>query len=173
MINIDTIKTDSKHNLDFFKESLQNVSSVLYSKQPGEGQWSIQQILEHLTVTEKGVLMMGNGPTTDTDRDPSVTIHQVRDALGDRTSKRVAPAQVSPPGEDKTMEEFIAILESTRQSFIDQANSKGWNQILTLFPHPIAGTMTRLEWLYFHIYHTERHLQQIKEIIQNPKLNDA
>jgi len=166
----ETIITDSQHNISFLKDSLTDVTEDLYKRHPEEGKWSIQQILEHLSVTEKGVLFMGQGQTTETDRDPSIIIHKVRDFLGDHTNKRPAPAPVIPPGEDKSMAEFLSIIEDTRAAFIEQAKEKGWHEILDAFPHPLTGAMTRLEWMYFHIYHTERHLHQIKQIIQNPSL---
>lgn len=173
MIDIHTIRSDSQANIQYLRDSLDVVNEELYKIHPAEGKWSIQQVLEHLSVTERGILMMGNGQTTETSRDPNVIIHQVRDFLGDQSNKRSAPAPVRPPGEDKSMKEFLYLIEETRHALIEQGESNGWGQILTLFPHPISGTMTRLEWLYFHIYHTERHLHQIKLIIQNPKPSDV
>jgi len=169
-MDTETIITDSEHNISFLKDSLTDVTDKIYKIHPEEGKWSIQQILEHLSVTEKGVLFMGQGQTTETDRDPSISIHKVRDFLSDQTNKRQAPTPVRPPGKDKAMSEFLKIIEETRSAFIEQAESKGWHSILDAFPHPLTGAMTRLEWLYFHIYHTESHLHQIKQIIQNPDL---
>lgn len=169
MIDIHILKADSQANIQYLRDSLDTVNKELYKTHHEEGKWSIQQILEHLSVTERGVLMMGNGQTTETNRDPNMIIHQIRDFLGDQSDKRTAPAPVRPPGEDKSMIKFLDLILETRHAFIEQGESKGWHQILDQFSHPISGAMTRLEWLYFHIYHTERHLHQIKLIMQNPK----
>lgn len=173
MIKKETIITDSQNNISFLRGSLTTVTDAIYKIHPEEGKWSIQQILEHLSVTEKGVLFMGQGQTTETDRDPSIIIHKVRDFLSDYTNKRSAPVPVRPPGEDKPMSEFLDIIEQSRSAFIEQAETHGWHKTLDAFPHPLSGVMTRLEWLYFHIYHTERHLHQIKQIIQNPTLRNV
>jgi hypothetical protein len=31
-------------------------------------------------------------------------------------------------------------------------------------PHVRIGVMTRMEWVYFTIYHTERHLKQLQRL---------
>lgn len=169
-MNIDIYQTDSKNNIQFLRDTLVNVSEQLYIKTPAEGKWSIQQILDHLAVTESVIVNLSHGPASENGRDATAVVNIIKEAFGDHTKVFPNPQPVNPSGQLKSIEEFLNLIERNRLAFLDEIQSKGAQFVLDLFPHPLTGTMTRLEWLYFNIYHTERHIHQIKMIKQNPSL---
>lgn len=167
-MNQDIYLTDSKNNIQFLRNTLTGIDDYLYQLAPAEGKWSIQFILEHLAITESVVVNLSKGPTTETDRDPTTIVHIIKTAFNDHQKVYPNPKPVTPTGNPHSIEEFLATIEENRSKFLEDMHSKGTHDILDLLPHPLTGKMTRLEWLYFNIYHTERHIHQIKMIKQNP-----
>lgn len=169
----DIYLTDSKNNIQFLRDTLTGVDNHLYQIAPAEGKWSIQFILEHLAITESVVVNLLEGPTTETDRDPTAAVHIIKSAFNDHQKVYPNPKPVTPRGQASTIEEFLTTIEENRNKLLEDIQSKGTHDILDSFPHPLTGKMTRLEWLYFNIYHTERHIHQIKMIKQNPELKNV
>lgn len=167
MIDPQIAITDSDNNLKFLRDTFSDIDEKIYKHIPSEGKWSIQLILEHLSITEGVMIFLSKGPTTPTDRDPSKNIFIVRDAFANHGLQLPAPDVVTPKGEDKSVEAFLSSVEKSRQSYIKHISGNEWNEILDAFSHPLTGTMTRMEWLYFNIYHVERHIHQIKMILQS------
>jgi len=158
------IERDLKANFLFLEKVLSDVSAEDYFKVPAEEKWSIQLILDHLRNSEKGVLYMSNGPTNPTNREPLINIQKIKNAFGDHTKSYPAPQVTQPINDGLDKESYLNKINKYRQAFLEEGNSKGWHEVLEVFPHPITGTMSRLEWNYFNIYHTERHIHQIRQI---------
>lgn len=161
---------DSENNIQFLKSTLDGVDNHLYTVAPAEGKWSIQLILDHLAITEAVIVNLSKGPSTETDREPTANVLKVKTAFNDHQKVYPNPKPVSPTGQSKSATEFLTAIEETRHRLLQDIKEHGAYQILDLFAHPLTGKMTRLEWLYFNIYHTERHIHQIKMIQQNPIL---
>lgn len=145
----------------------------IYQISPVEGKWSIQQILDHLAVTESVILNLSKGPSLENDRDPTAIINVIKVAFGNHNKVYPNPKAVNPSGQSKSKEELLSVIETSRFAYLEEIKTKGAPHLLDLYPHPLTGKMTRIEWLYFNIYHIERHIHQIKMILQNPVLKDA
>jgi len=161
------IERDIEANFQFLKNVIANISDTDYTRAPADGKWSIQLILDHLRNSEKGILYMSNGPTNPTEREPLINIQKIKDAFGDHTKIYPAPEVTQPINDGLDKDTYLAKIHKYRRAFLEEGNTKGWHEVLEAFPHPIAGTMSRLEWTYFNIYHTERHIHQIKQIKMN------
>lgn len=57
-------------------------------------------------------------------------------------------------------------IQVQRHAIVQAIETKDLSELCTSFKHPSLGECTRREWVYFSIYHAERHLKQLKMILQ-------
>lgn len=131
------------------------------------GKWSPLEILEHIFLTDKIVLILLSRP--------SVNKHTSTHILGSeklekflidgRNHKVEAPEALHPKGLFPNLDAFeIAFLEQRKQLKLklDSGEIIMDNRI---HKHIRLGEMTISDWLYFIIHHTNRHLEQIQDML--------
>ena len=123
-MNQDIYRTDSKNNIQFLRDALAGIDDQLYQIAPAEGKWSIQFILEHLAITESVVVNLSKGPTTETDRDPTVNVHIIKSAFNDHEKVYPNPKPVTPTGQMHTIEEFLDTIEEHRSKLLEDIQTK-------------------------------------------------
>ncbi len=130
---------------------------------PDDATWSALDCLEHIVVVEKSVI---NVLKMELDEDSPETpgVMRIQSALANRHARIPAPDFILPNGRFSTWQEATEKFFAQRQTLFDMAENKVHEQTGT-FAHPLLGPMTKLEWLYFGLAHTERHLFQIKDVI--------
>lgn len=128
--------------------------------------WNILEVLEHILVTERAVLIML--ARSSTLRGSSLTV--VGDAflqnfLKDRMNRKYkAPEGLEPKGRIKTSEQFLVELNGQREKLKQNLLTGTIKVDERQFKHLILGEMSVSDWLFFIIRHCERHLDQILEI---------
>jgi hypothetical protein len=131
---------------------------------PFPGSWTAGQVADHILKSQKGVTGIIQGKVKETNRDAEEKVKQLRDVFMDFSTKMKSPVFVKPVDQpiDRTrvLERIRNINEKLR------AIVPGMDLSLTCldFALPGIGEMTRLEWLYFFVYHTKRHANQMKNI---------
>lgn len=68
-----------------------------------------------------------------------------------------------PKDKSKTIEKFQDIRQKLT-GWIEIQNLAG---TITGFEHPLFGSLTRIEWVYFNIYLSRRHIRQISKILKS------
>ena len=164
MYTIEILTRDFKNNTEYLKDTLLGISDVIIEQSPAAGKWSILTILDHLRVTDTAIFTLGQSNATPTGRSAFTNINKVKTVFQNHEMQLPAPKSVLPKYDGKSKDDLISEMVETRKATLSQGESLGWNEILLDFSHPITGTMTRLEWVYFSIYHTERHICQIERI---------
>ncbi|MBE7179216.1 MAG: DinB family protein, partial [Mucilaginibacter polytrichastri] len=56
-------------------------------------------------------------------------------------------------------------LQTNRNDVIATARDMDLSMLCLGFDFPGLGFLTRYEWLYFNIYHTQRHIRQLRNIL--------
>lgn len=134
----------------------------------GEG-WSVLEVLEHIFITDKVIYKKINSPQGGT--------HTEEEILGNgklqhilvnkRDTKITAPDTLQPKGVLQDTAGFEQLFTTHR----DQLKEEISNGTLTIdnriYKHPFLGDMTVADWLYFVVYHAQRHLDQVKEILNS------
>jgi uncharacterized damage-inducible protein DinB len=143
---------------------------LLSQKAPESGNqgWTILEILEHILLTEYSIysmLLSANG--TISEQQEIFGKERMEKALIDkRDRKAIAPEYLHPKGvlQDSAdfRQQFIS-LRSKLQQAVQSAALEPYNRVFT---HPRLGNLTIIDWLYFLIRHTQRHILQIQDIIQ-------
>lgn len=130
--------------------------------------WSILECAEHIHVVNSGIAKLLQKPGPETNE------NMVSELFGEgkmnhllvtkRAVKQIAPEGVAPKGIFKTAEEATKAIHKDIHVILHLLNTKDFSQETFIIHHPRLGSMTKTDWLYFLIAHTERHFFQVEEI---------
>jgi uncharacterized damage-inducible protein DinB len=145
-------------------KQLQLFTPENFTQKPQEQAWSAAEVAEHLFITNKNISKVLRAEGASPNRASDQKVANFKEALLNRATKLEAPETVKPTGTIQSQQELIAGLKEQSQLLNQIVEEKDLNELCTVYPHPRLGRLTRLEWLYFIIYHMERHCQQLEEI---------
>lgn len=156
-----------------FSSFCSGISNELFFRQPGE-KWSVAQNVTHLITSAnmtrlayqlpKFMIRIYTGKPNRASRsyEELVAKYKSKLAQGGRASGRFVTKAVSPgEGKEKIIGSFDKAMEKLIISF--QKNSSDAALDHYLAPHPLLGKITLRELGFFTIYHTEHHLNIIRE----------
>jgi len=141
--------------LDSFDEQMLN-------KVPYADSWTAAQVANHLTKSDRFINQLLNGPTRSTSRPPDQYIKKLSDIFLNFESKMKSPDMIVPDDRIFGKPELVNDIKSIRAQVLESA-SKVDLALTTTVDSPL-GESTLLEILHFHLYHTKRHLHQLKKI---------
>ncbi|HYH56176.1 MAG TPA: DinB family protein [Anseongella sp.] len=150
-----------------FKELLQVISSFdqeQIDQLPFEDSWTAGQIAEHLILANSGFADLVNGPVEETERQPGEMVEGIRTGLQDDDAKAKSPESVVPRHTVHQKAELLSALEEIRAKILEAAGTLDLSRTCLAFPIPVLGLLTRLEALCFVLYHTQRHVRQLKNV---------
>lgn len=134
---------------------------------PFEGSWTAGQVLEHLCRSVSTGILRGNVQTVNRPADEKIAF--VRSVFLDFTKKFSAPDFIVPVEPTHNKEEQLAILTAKFDRLMDAVTAFDLAEECTDFAIPGFGHFTRLEWIAFHMIHTQRHIEQLKRIAEKLK----
>lgn len=136
---------------------------------PSEESWSAGQVADHL-IKSYGAkdLLMGKAGATQRAIDENVD--ELKDIFLDFDTKLASPEFILPTEERINKEVQINKLQEKVNEIIAFSEQQDLADTCLDFEFPGIGYMTKLEWLHFFNYHTQRHIRQIKGIIQKEKM---
>lgn len=133
--------------------------------------WSIQQIVEHVSIVEFNMLRICTkliGAAREADKPAngfSISPDFGTKITAVATVKVEAPERVHPTGE-VSIADSLERLDATTQSIGDlQPDLEAFDGSDFKFPHPFFGDLTAAEWLVIRGAHEQRHTNQIEELL--------
>ena len=131
---------------------------------PTEDSWSAGQLVQHVIKVNSGFLRILKGPTEETKRQPEEKVAAIKGNLLNTTIKRKAGDIVTPENKTYKKEELLNRLENINEALKQVIQTLDLTQTSKAYEVPLFGYLTRLEALYFVVYHTQRHAGQLKNI---------
>ncbi|HVA98165.1 MAG TPA: DinB family protein [Bacteroidia bacterium] len=160
---LETLDNNSNTTLQLAKSCSE--AQLLFKKNDN---WSILQILEHICKTDKVVI--------DLIEKPSDKISETEEILGTkkltklvveaRAFKVKAPEILLPIGTISNVNDFEKLFLSQRNLLKKKIESGKIIIDNRIHKHPYLGEMTIIDWLNFIVNHTQRHLEQIKDLFR-------
>jgi len=147
-----------------FITALELFTQENFNIKPFDKSWSAAQVAEHIFLSVKGLPQLFEMPTTEQPRDYAQHLDTLRKIFLNFDVKLDAPAFIIPSDKDQ---DKTSLVESLRNSFkeIETAvNTKDLTQVIADVPFPTIGPMSRYEWVWFTIFHLQRHTKQLHEI---------
>jgi hypothetical protein len=162
MINKEQILSELDQSTNELIAQLQQCDEANFNKSPGANSWSAAQVAEHILLLETQVnraLLAAD----ITERQIDLKIIPLKKGFENAEKKYVAPDFIIPSASHKNKQELIDGLKKQRDTLKQIIETTDLTHT-PKYKHPVIGDMTRLEWVYFTIYHTERHLRQLQTI---------
>ncbi|WP_316836750.1 DinB family protein [Pedobacter nutrimenti] len=138
------------------------------NRKPKHGAWSPGQIGDHLFKSYASAETM-TGRTEPTHREPDEKVQSIKDLFTDFDIKMKSPEAILPSEEHLDPSRLLENLRDRTAQIVTIIDTRDLSKTCLDFVIPQYGAFTRLEWAWFNTYHTQRHLHQLKNVIQSIK----
>lgn len=170
IFNEQSLPMTSKNLLTALEQSTQAVLQAFasfqahnFNEKPSEEEWSAAQIAEHLLKVDVSTNKALSSEAVPTNRPPDEKLVLIKEAMEGDT-KRIAPERVQPSNDVHEPSVLLEKITHQRALMKDAVVSSDMTEACKVYKHPALGTMTKLEWVWFNIYHAERHLRQLQRL---------
>ncbi|MDQ2719959.1 MAG: DinB family protein [Bacteroidota bacterium] len=126
-----------------------------------EDSWTPAQLISHVTKSNKGIAQALEMEGKPVDRDPAKRAQELKRMFLDFTKKYKSPEFILPTEDFYKKEKVIADLKKSIEQITELRSKVNLSEVINV---PLFGEITRLELLYFVLYHTQRHIRQLKNI---------
>lgn len=134
---------------------------------PFEGSWSVAQVGEHLLKSYGLVEELSDGPVRKTERLPGIEIEKVKNIFLDFNAKYKSAAVLLPTNEIIKKEKLLSGLQKRISQINEVIQTKDLSETCIGIPFKGIGELTRMEWLHVILFHTQRHIHQVKAIVKS------
>jgi hypothetical protein len=128
---------------------------------PYDGSWTAPQLLRHVTKSINGMTKAMQMDAKPAERDPGERIEQLKTIFLDFSKKLTQPEFIKPEEQVYEKASSIEELKASFNRFKENAGNANLNELIEGLP---LGPITKLEIVHFVLYHTQRHLHQMKNI---------
>jgi len=130
---------------------------------PYEGSWTAPQLLRHVTKSINGMTRAMQMEAKPAKRDPSERIDELKKIFLDFSKKLTQPDFIVPEERVYQKQSAIEELNKSFSRFKESAAGANLDDLIEGLP---LGPITKLEIIHFVLYHTQRHLHQMKKICE-------
>ncbi len=139
------------------------VNEKQLNKIPFENSWTAAQVADHVTRSINGMGEALKMPGKFTDRQPDEKANDLKTMFLNFETKMKSPVFISPEHDVYEKKMLIDKLKKAGIELIKTGKNVNLSELLDLSP---LGELTRLEVIHFLLYHTQRHIHQIKNILE-------
>lgn len=161
-MNTTKVFEDLAANTKTLFDYIDSLDVNLIDKKPDENTWSVLENLEHLVIIEKSCGYLFRGEHTPIPADRKSKLEYFHKVSNQPVRKVEATPAIRPTGRITSIEMAKEGILTARQRMEEYGE---WDVIYTKFQHGIFGYMTKIEWIYFNMHHTLRHMEQMKRAI--------
>ena len=157
--------------LDSFRQDLlqtiEPLDAQVFSRRPSENEWSVAEIVQHLALVEARVTKeLESAVGKDPQRVGFLRRLIPTYIVSVRLVRVKAPKAMNPVAAVEK-NEAIESIERTRSGLKQLCETHGAGRLRNVvFKHPFLGDISGLATISFLGYHEQRHLKQIREVLQ-------
>jgi hypothetical protein len=134
---------------------------------PFEGSWTAAQVIDHVTKSNKSITQALSLEGKPAGREPDERTPELAKIFLDFKTKLKSPDFILPTQDNYQKASLITALKLSIKKLKEVS---GNTSLADAIEHKAFGEITKMELLYFVVYHTQRHmhqLQHIYEIVEN------
>ena len=136
---------------------------------PFEGSWTAGQLAKHVLMSNLGFIEIINGTFKETQRQPDEMVQKIKTDFLDFSTKGQSADNLKPALIDYSKNELLISFETLKEKINHVIETSDLTKTCTAFELPIYGFLTGWEALHFILYHTQRHIHQLKNILKKIK----
>lgn len=130
---------------------------------PYDGSWTAPQLLRHVTKSINRMTKVMHMDAKPAERNPGERIEELKKIFLDFSKKLTQPDFIIPEERIYEKQSSIEELNKAFSQFKESAGSANLNELIEGLPF---GPVTKLEIIHFVLYHTQRHVNQMKRICE-------
>jgi DinB family protein len=149
------------------KTTVNGVDPALISKRPAENEWSVAEVIEHLCLVESAVMKGIKAKLAQ----PPVKVSFLKKffpmrIVSLRMKRLQAPKYVQPANDLPPLDELLKKFDEQRARTREICTTEGPQRLRGVcLKHPYFGDMDGTAAVSMVAFHEQRHLKQIREII--------
>lgn len=147
-----------------FSKLVSSVDAHIINKMPFENSWTIAQVATHVKKSNNAIIQGLQMKGRLSEKDPEERVAELKKIFLDFDAKYQSPDFIIPDKKEYKKEAVVEQLDSSIGQLKQLRNEINPVEIINL---PIFGEITKLEILHFVLYHTQRHVHQLKNILQS------
>lgn len=157
-----------------FLDVVANLANAQWTFKPDARTWSVAEVAEHITLSEDTLFERVTKTILSSPADPSRKAEiagkdeTVLAIIADRSRKVQAPEMLMPAHRWPDRRVLIEHFKNSRARTIRYVQTTRDELRLHFAPHPAAGTLDAYQWLLLLSAHTERHIAQMREVMEHP-----
>lgn len=129
---------------------------------PFEGSWTTAQLATHVTKSNKAITQGLHMEGKPAQRNPEERVEHLKKMFLNFETKFKSPEFIVPENKQYDKEAVVAALNKSIEQLKEAGIKVNLAEIINL---PAFGEITKLELLHFVLYHTQRHIHQLKGIL--------
>ena len=169
--NVSDVLTELEQARAVLRDAVDAVPESDRAKHPSEGSWSVNEILEHLSMVERrftGLLAMRIQEAKDAglgaEQGARASLPaELKKMLGDRTNRRNAPDAVRPTGSLDFRNAWRAVEDARAELCELLRSNQGLALGTVMHQHPVFGTLSVYQFAELIANHERRHAKQIAD----------
>jgi len=172
--NIADILAANEQARERFMAAVSNLTEAQVNFRPDENQWTIAEIVEHVSIVNDGFLRITHKLLKEAEsapRPPKTDLnlgHTSLDEKGQQREPLQAPERVHPKG-GVSIEDSLAKMRVALAGFADiQPRLEAVDLSEQVFPHPYLGPINAYQWVVLLGEHEDRHSGQIERVKASP-----
>ena len=170
--NVEEILTDKARILDTLEKIVLPLSASQSAFRPAPGTWSIEEIAEHVSIVETGLIRLVRSLADKAESVPGTVPAPFEVTLDDGLgSGKTGKIRTRPEFEPKGNVPLAASLQTLRgiqAGLLDlRPRLEAVDVSSVKFPHRALGDMSLGQWFAFIGAHEARHLGQIRTVISS------
>lgn len=131
---------------------------------PFEGSWMPAQAADHLIKSCNLILTALHGSAEKTERDPESNRDQIKNIFLDFNLKFQSPEMIRPSGTPAEKVFLVSELTAALNKIREALETMDLSVTALDVELPGLGKLTKIDWLYFFVFHTQRHIHQLETI---------
>lgn len=141
---------------------ISSTNELSINAMPFEGSWTAAQLATHVTKSNKAIVQGLHMEGKPAHRNPEEGVPHLRELFLNFETKFQSPEFIVPENKQYDKEAVVAALNRSIEQLKEDGIKVDLTEIINL---PVFGEITKLELLHFVLYHTQRHIHQLKKIL--------
>ncbi|WP_397300805.1 DinB family protein [Pedobacter sp. UC225_61] len=158
------VQDDLNNTFSDLEKAISLIDQENFNTIPFPNSWTAGQVVQHIILASGGFAEILNATVKPSDRAADELIPRIKTDFLNFGIKMKSPDFILPDDKTYTKDELLNTIQGIKTSISKEIETLDLTQLCLAFELPVYGFLTRLEAIYFVIYHTQRHVHQLNNI---------